>query len=200
MPKERRLGSRRRVGTARRRRRLRCGWCAHCAPSWVPIRARCSGSLNSWATASSRCGCGSQADIDDGLAPGVSTAEASGSRRSSRRTGSCAGERDPEAGGWLSSGRSSTANTSDRRVHRRQPRPSSESSPSARSCAAGLQVAPSTYYAAKSGRRRRASAGRGDGAGVACCGRPTTGSTGRTSCGRPPAEPATTSAATRSPG
>ena len=67
---------------------------------------------------------------------------------------------------------------------------------------AGVQVAPSTYYAAKTrppSARALPRRGAGPGAGGSC-GRTTTGSTGPASCGRPPAGPATTSAVTRSPG
>ena len=67
---------------------------------------------------------------------------------------------------------------------------------------AGVSVAPSTYYAAKTRGRRSGrsvmpcwvpAAGRS-------CGRTTTASTGRASCGKPHAGPATTWAATRWPG
>ena len=64
-----------------------------------------------------------QADIDDGYAPGVSTAEA-GTDQGARAGGprASAGQRDPEDGPRVSSGRSSTANTRSSRLHRRQPR------------------------------------------------------------------------------
>src|SRR4051794_16296805 len=51
-----RLGSRRRVATARRRRPTRSGWSARCAPSWAPSTARCSGSRSNSGTGSSRSG------------------------------------------------------------------------------------------------------------------------------------------------
>jgi choline dehydrogenase-like flavoprotein len=41
--KNSRQGSRRHVGTARRRRPPRCGWCGRCAPNWVPGREPCNG-------------------------------------------------------------------------------------------------------------------------------------------------------------
>jgi transposase len=71
-----RQGSRRRVGTAQRRRPLRCGWCAPCARSvgtdhrTVYRVARQLG----YGVESVRS-CVRQADIDDGYAPGVSTVE-----------------------------------------------------------------------------------------------------------------------------
>jgi transposase len=52
------LGSRRRVGTRRRRRSRRCGWFVSCAVSWGRHRGRWSGSPVSSATGSSRCGAG----------------------------------------------------------------------------------------------------------------------------------------------
>ena len=56
---------------------MRSGWCGSYAPSWAPIKARCTGSPGNSATAPSRCGPGSGSDdIDDGRAPGVSTTEA----------------------------------------------------------------------------------------------------------------------------
>ena len=71
-----RQGSRLPAGIARRRRPLRCGWCGRCAQSWAPITGR-------WQRVARQLGYGvevgalraRQADIDDGYAPGVSTAE-----------------------------------------------------------------------------------------------------------------------------
>jgi transposase len=76
-PRNRRPGRSRPVAdTAQRRRPPRCGWSALCVLSWGPSRARCRGvarqlgygveSVRSWVR---------QADIDDGYAPGVSTAD-----------------------------------------------------------------------------------------------------------------------------
>ena len=88
-----RLGSRRRVGTRRRRRTRRCGWCASCARSWASDHGTVQRvadqlgygveSVRKWVK---------QADIDDGVRPGVTTAEdGADPGSSSRRTGSCAG-------------------------------------------------------------------------------------------------------------
>src|SRR5487761_13753 len=75
---------------ARRRRSRRCAWSDSSARSSVLITAPCSGSPNSSVTAPSRCAAGS-----------------------ARPAGSCVGRQ-------LSSGRSPTAHTSDRRLHRRE--------------------------------------------------------------------------------
>src|SRR5262245_9190761 len=53
-----RQGSRRRGGTARRRRPPRCRWCALCVPIWAPITGRCTGLLVNSAMAWNRCGPG----------------------------------------------------------------------------------------------------------------------------------------------
>ena len=85
-----RQGSRRRVGTARRRRQPRCGWCGRCGPSWAPITGRCSGSPASSGTASSRCGPGcARPTSTTGMRPGCRPRSRSGSRSSSRRSENC---------------------------------------------------------------------------------------------------------------
>lgn len=63
-----------------------------------------------------------QADIDEGHAPGVSTAEAKRSANWSRRTASSNEPTRFSNERHLPSGRNSTANTRSSRVHRRQPR------------------------------------------------------------------------------
>ena len=92
-----------------------------------------------------------QADIDAGERPGTTSEDNAGSAGSSRRTGSCAGPTRSCGRRRLSSRRSSTAHNGDRRVHRRSTVTSSGSSRSARE----LQIAPSTYYAAKTRAARR---------------------------------------------
>ena len=104
--------------------RRRSGWCGSCGRSRAAITARCERvaeqlgygveSVRLWVR---------QADIDDGHAPGV-THRRGGAGRGARAGGPRAapGQRDPEAGLELSSGRSSTANSAGSRVHRRQPR------------------------------------------------------------------------------
>jgi hypothetical protein len=76
MPKKLPQGSPLPVGIARRRRSLRCGWSGPCVQSWAPSTARCSGSLASsgtgWESVRSWV---RQSGIDDGYAPGASTAE-----------------------------------------------------------------------------------------------------------------------------
>ncbi len=52
------LECRRRVGIARTRRPVRCGWCGRCVPSWAPSTGRCSGWPVSSGMASNRCGPG----------------------------------------------------------------------------------------------------------------------------------------------
>ena len=70
------LGCRRRGGTARKRRLLRCGWFGRCVPSWGRRRER----SRVWRT-NSAMGTESvrlwvrRADLDDGEAPGVSRQE-----------------------------------------------------------------------------------------------------------------------------
>ena len=141
-------GSRRRVGTREPRRRRRFGWSASSARSSGPITGRCSGSLRQlgYGVESVRTWV-RQADIDDGCDRGDDDAEAERIKAArAREPGAAPRERDPASRRRLSSRRSSTAHRSDGRVTSTSTATSSESSPSARR----LQVAPSTYYAAKS--------------------------------------------------
>jgi transposase len=79
--------SRRRVGIARRRRPLRCGWCAPCVPSWAPITGRCTGLPANSATASSRCGPGCARPTSTTVTrPGCRPRSRSGSGILSRRS------------------------------------------------------------------------------------------------------------------
>ena len=91
-----------------------------------------------------------QADIDDGYAPGVSTAESAagqGARAGEPRTQ--ARQRDSEASGEFLRGGARPPTQEDSRLHRRQPRRVRGRAHLHRPAIAGVSVAPSTYYAAK---------------------------------------------------
>ena len=173
------------------------GWCASSERSSGPIKAPSVGWLASSATASNRCGPGSsQADIDQGVTPGTTTSR-------------CRAGQGPRAGGPRAE-----AVERDLASGLGVFRPGGARPPvevivgfidenrdelGVEPICADLQVAPSTYYAAKSrppsarARPRR----RDDSDPARASGRPTTRSMGPTSCGRRPVGPATTSAGTR---
>lgn len=107
------LGSRPRVGTARRRRPLRCGWYARCVPR------RSNGWRTSWVTGLSRCACVvKQAEIDAGEILGVSTAESERVKALEREVRELRRANEILKRAASSLGRSSTASTSDRGLHR----------------------------------------------------------------------------------
>ena len=198
-----RRGSRQRVGTARRRRPPRCGWCERCAPNWAPSRARCSGSPASSATAWSRCGPGcarpiSTTDMPQGCPP-RNPQRSQGSRAGEPRTQAC--QRDSEASGEFLRGgaRPPTQEIVDFIDAHREEFGVEPICTVLRS--AGVSVAPSTYYDAKSA--APSAAGPRDavlGPALVSSGRTTTASTGPASCGKRHAGPATTWAAIRWPG
>ena len=143
-----------------------------------------------------------QADIDDGYAPGVTTAEAQRIRGArAGEPGAAAGQRDPEAGGEFLRG-GARPPTQEVVAFIDANRDEFGVEPICTVVRIALQVAPSTYYAAKTRPpSARALPRRGDRSGAGRrCGRTTTGSTAPASSGRPPGGPATTSAVTRSPG
>ena len=87
-----RLGSRRRVGTARRRPSVLCVRCVSCVRSWAPITGRRGGSRPSWGSGWSRCGRGSGRPRSMlGCALVRAASRLSGSRRWRPRSGSCVG-------------------------------------------------------------------------------------------------------------
>jgi hypothetical protein len=88
-------GSRRRVGTPMPRRIRRSGWSASCATSWARVRARCSGSPSSSATASSRCARGC-VNVTSPMVSPARTRNASPSWSSAPRSSSRSCERPVE--------------------------------------------------------------------------------------------------------
>ena len=127
MPREKSPGKPTTRGCTPSQRRIRrmSGWSASSAPSWAPVKGRCSGSRSSSATASSRCEAGCVHAMSSTVSPARTRKGCTTSRRPTVRwSRSCArpaeSERDTAQGSSVFRPGGARHHRSDRRrVHRR---------------------------------------------------------------------------------